>query len=60
MVVTRKRGVVSEPKFNFEEDATDDTRLNSISAIAHALTQCYYIALDYGRVRDSRSLLSDR
>jgi hypothetical protein len=60
MVVTRKRGVVSEPKFNFEEDATDDTRLNSTSAIAHALTQCYYIALDYGRVRDSRSLLSDR
>jgi hypothetical protein len=60
MVVTRKRGVVSEPKFNFEEDATDDTRPNSISAMVHGPNWHYYNALDYGRVCDSRVWPSDR
>jgi len=34
----RKRGVMSEPKSNFEEDATDDTQPNSIFATVHTST----------------------
>jgi len=37
----RKGGVVNLP-VNFEEDAIDDTRLNSIFAIAHIVTQKHH------------------